>query len=299
MENKYITQATKGKTNAWRYALGIFATFIGVFIFSMPYSKILNQIADPEKLKDFNYLMTLMDSNRTLFYLMLPFLGGIIALYLIVTKVHKLSWINFTTSRLQIDFKRVFFSFFLWGGISLALILASAICYPKEIVLNFNASKFMVLFVVGVIMIPIQTSFEEYLFRGYLMQGLGLASKTNIFPLLVTSITFGLMHISNPEVAKLGYGIMAFYIGTGLFLGIITLMDQGMELALGFHAANNLITALMVTTDWTAFQTHAIFKDLSVPSFTIELLALSIIYPLLLVILAKKYNWKNWKEKLV
>ena len=30
-------------------------------------------------------------------------------------------------------------------------------------------------------------------------------------------------------------------------------MDEGMELALGFHAGNNLIIALMVTSDWTVF----------------------------------------------
>ena len=38
-----------------------------------------------------------------------------------------------------------------------------------------------------------------------------------------------------------------------------------MELALGFHAANNLFTALLVTADWTAFQTHSVLKDLSDP----------------------------------
>jgi hypothetical protein len=34
--------------------------------------------------------------------------------------------------------------------------------------------------------------------------------------------------------------MFVYYIGTGLFLGILTLMDEGMELALGFHA-NNLV----------------------------------------------------------
>jgi hypothetical protein len=36
-------------------------------------------------------------------------------------------------------------------------------------------------------------------------------------------------------------------------------MDEGMELALGFHA-NNTIVALLLTSDWTAFQTNSIFK---------------------------------------
>ena len=37
-------------------------------------------------------------------------------------------------------------------------------------------------------------------------------------------------------------------------------MDEGLELALGFHAANNLIAVLLLTADWTAFQTHSILR---------------------------------------
>jgi hypothetical protein len=94
---------------------------------------------------------------------------------------------------------------------------------------------------------------------------------------------------------------MVYYIGTGLFLGIMTLMDEGMELALGFHAANNLFTALLVTADWTAFQTHSILKDMSEPtsaSFTEIFMPVFIMFPLLLFIFSKKYNWTNWKDKL-
>jgi hypothetical protein len=49
------------------------------------------------------------------------------------------------------------------------------------------------------------------------------------------------------------------FIGTVVcFFGHIN-MDDGLELTLGFHAANNLIGALLL--DWTVFQTHSILKD--------------------------------------
>ena len=79
-------------------------------------------------------------------------------------------------------------------------------------------------------------------------------------------------------------------------------MDDGLELALGFHAANNLFTALLVTADWTAFQTHSIFKDMSDPTEAVlsDVLApVLIIFPILLFIFAKVYKWNNWKEKLI
>jgi hypothetical protein len=148
-------------------------------------------------------------------------------------------------------------------------------------------------------MIPIQTSVEELVFRGYLMQGFANLLYNKWFPLVMTSIIFGVMHIANPEVQKLGYITMVYYIGTGLFLGIITLMDDGMELSLGFHAANNLVGALLVTTDWSAFQTHSILKDVSEPNAGMDIvIPLIIVYPILLLIFSKLYGWTNWKEKL-
>jgi hypothetical protein len=131
------------------------------------------------------------------------------------------------------------------------------------------------------------------------MQGLGIATKTRWVPFIVTSVLFGLMHAANPEVEKLGPGVMIFYIGTGLLLGAMTLMDEGLELALGFHAANNIMAALLVTSSWTALQTDSVYIDISEPSFGItDILPIVIGYPLILFILGKIYKWNNWKERL-
>jgi hypothetical protein len=98
----------------------------------------------------------------------------------------------------------------------------------------------------------------------------------------------------------MGNIIMIYYVGTGLFLGILTLMDEGLELAIGFHAANNLSGALFVTTDWTVFQTNSILKDISEPQVGVDvILPILVVYPLLLFIFSKKYGWTNWKEKLM
>ena len=206
---------------------------------------------------------------------------------------------SLTTSRPKIDWKRVFFSFSIWAVITVTMIVASYYATPENFVWNFNSEKFFTFLVLALLLIPLQTSFEEYLFRGHLMQGLGLVTNSRLIPLLVTSILFGLMHIGNPEVGKVGYIIMVYYIGTGLFLGILTLMDEGLELALGFHAANNLVGALLLTADWTAFQTHSIFKDVSEPSAGFEIvLPVFVVFPLLLFLFAKVYKWNNWKARL-
>ncbi len=112
---------------------------------------------------------------------------------------------------------------------------------------------------------------EEYLFRGYLMQGFAKLTRNRWLPLILTSVIFGMLHVFNPEIDKLGMGLLFYYIGTGFFFGIMTLMDDGIELALGFHIANNLITALLVTADWTAFQTYSILNDIAEPTLIPEL----------------------------
>ncbi|MFN9115112.1 MAG: CPBP family intramembrane glutamate endopeptidase, partial [Bacteroidota bacterium] len=73
----------------------------------------------------------------------------------------------------------------------------------------------------------------------------------------------------------------------------------GLELAMGFHAANNLVGALLVTTDWTVFQTNSILKDLSEPTAGFDvLLPVVVIYPLLLFVFGRVYRWQDWRDKL-
>jgi membrane protease YdiL (CAAX protease family) len=240
-----------------------------------------------------------LDKNLQLFLLLIPFAVGLLGFWLVIKKLNERSLLSVTTSRSKIDWSRVFYAFAIWGMFSIVLIVGDYFIAPDSYEWNFNAKSFAILLVIAVALIPIQTSLEEYIFRGYLMQGFAGIFKNRWGPLVMTSIIFGCLHLFNPEVEKLGYGIMVYYIGTGLFLGILTLMDEGIELALGFHAANNLFTALLVTSSWTAFQTESILIDISEPSLGIELvLSLVVLYPILLFILSKKYGWTQWKTKL-
>ncbi len=293
-DNMFIAQGYKSKYSFWKY-LVIPGTFIGMMIFQYFLIDFLNidvnSIIQSEIEKK--------GSNQFLFESLLTFAFALGVLFFLVKYIHNQSIKSLTTSREKIDWKRVFFAFSLWATVTIVMVIIDYQMSPENYVWNFELNKFLGLAVIAIILVPLQTSFEEYLFRGYLMQGIGIAVKNRLVPLLVTSFIFGMMHIANPEVEKIGYIIMVYYIGTGLFLGIITLMDEGLELALGFHAANNLITALLVTANWTAFQTNSVLKDMSEPTAGIDvLIPVLVIFPILLFIFAKKYNWTNWKEKL-
>lgn len=296
----FIEQAYKAHHEFWRYLIGALCVFIASIIGQIP---LMIAIFAKEGLsvagKGQAYLMNVLDKNLTLFLVLFSFLVGLLALFLIVRTLHNQKIKDLTTSRKKVDWGRVFFGFSLIAIFTIVVTGYDYYTNPQDYVVTFQWAPFLVLFAIAVVFIPIQTSMEEYLFRGYLMQGFGMLAKNRWVPLVVTSVIFGGLHFANPEVGKLGNIIMLYYIGTGFFLGIITLMDEGMELALGFHAGNNLVGALLVTADWTAFQTHSILKDISDPSAGFDvLLPVLIIYPIFLLIMAKKYRWKNWGNKL-
>jgi len=290
----YIAQGYKSEYSFWKYLL-IPGGFIGLLILNVLVLKFLN--LDVEAIMQSE--IERKGSTRFFAENLVIFAVGLGMLFFWVKFIHKQTITSLTTSRNKIDWKRIFFAFILWGTITILFTVIGYQLSPENFQWNFEWNKFIVLAIVGILLVTLQTSFEDYLFRGYLMQGIGIAAKNKWVPLLITSFIFGIMHIANPEVEKIGYIIMVYYIGTGLFLGILTLMDEGMELALGFHAANNLITALLVTANWTAFQTDSILKDMSEPSAGADILIpVLVVFPILLFIFSKIYKWNNWKEKL-
>jgi membrane protease YdiL (CAAX protease family) len=298
----FIEQGIKSENKFWKYSIGsllvILASSIGQvpLILAVFAKSFMEEVPFPTESEE---IMKVLDSNLTLFLMLLSFAVALWALFLVIKYFHGQTILSVTTSRTKVDWNRILFSFSIWSTFTIVSILISYFLAPEDFQINFQPIPFLILVLISVLMFPIQTSTEEYVFRGYLMQGFGNLSKNKWFPLLLTSVIFGGMHIMNPEVTKMGYIVLVFYIGTGLLLGIMTLMDEGMELALGFHAANNLIGALLVTSDWSAFQTPSILKDISESSAGLDIiLPVVLIYPLILFILAKKYQWTNWKEKL-
>jgi membrane protease YdiL (CAAX protease family) len=293
----FIEQAYKGN-NAWWRVLVTTLLSTGIFIVSIIAFFLLPQ----EVIDKSNDFAKSLSNNISLLINLLPFAFLLGLLFLLVYALHNRSVLSLTTSRSKVDFKRLFFSF---GLIIAFTLLGFAISYymdSSQIKWNFHPTKFLTLFIISVILFPFQIGLEEYLFRGYLMQQIGVWARNRWTPLVLTSVFFGLLHGANPEVAEMGYGVMTFYIGTGFLLGIMTLMDEGMELSLGFHLGNNLMAALLITSDFSALQTDAVFrysaKTDPTDQLTEMIISMLIAYPLLLFILAKKYKWTNWKEKL-
>lgn len=299
----FIEKGHNAMNEPWRWIVGMIVIFLGCQLFgALPFgiAVVVKQIMDGSMgMMDEAAMMNTFSSNMTFFLLMISFVIGTVVWWIWIKYVHKLNWTQVTTSRPAFDWKRVFFAFTIVGVVAIASTVAGYYLEPQDYVWNYNPEKFAILCVLALILVPIQTTWEELFFRSYMMQGLGLMTGKRWVPFVATSFIFGMMHIFNPEVAKMGYIVMIWYVGTGVLLGLITLMDEGIELAVGFHAANNLFIALLVTADWTAFKTESLLKDISDPAVGIEIVfPILVYYPLLVLVFAKKYKWNDWKNKL-
>ena len=301
---RFIEMALEGRNEWWRYIATLFLVFFGwqfigvIPLFAFSYMK-ADSIQEWIEAAESAFLGMGIDSNLYLLLIIFSFIGGLVFLLIGVRVIHHRRLKGMVTSRSAVDWNRVLFGFAFWFLASVLLISLDYLAHPGDFMNNFKLVPFVILAVVSLVFIPFQTSFEELLFRGYLMQGFGLLFRNAWAPLLLTSVGFGLLHAFNPEVEKLGPMILLYYIGTGFLFGIITLLDQGTELALGMHAANNIVAAMIVTVDWAVFQTEALLIDKSEPSLGIEmLLPLLVVYPLAIFLLSRKYRWRDWKQRL-
>ena len=297
----FIDKLTFRKKHFGYYLLGSFIIIvfnqIGTIplIFSLPSDIILEPDSNPMD------IIKLLPSNLRFFLLMIPSLITVPGIWLVVVKLHELSFKTIVTRRKKIDYNKIIFSFLVWAAVVTTFFIIGYFITPENYELNFKLKEFLILFVIAILLVPVQTTVEELVFRGYLMQGFGGLFNSRLLALFFTSIIFGLLHLANPEVAALGNLILIQYLGYGFTLGIMTLMDDGLELAIGSHAANNLVIILLATSSWTVVETESIFRDLTDPEMITPayLLVPLIIFPIILYVFARKYSWKDWYGKLV
>ena len=274
--------------------LVVFFYFVGGFGLHIDY--VLNASAVSSETVDIQEYMSTIGSTRMFFWLLFPFLLVFIVFLLAIKWIHRRPILSVFTTRNRFDWGRVFFSFFL-VFIILLITTGIQIYFSEDIIWNLEWANFIPLVITSIVMIPFQTTIEELLFRGYLMQGLKTKLGSNIFAVLLSGCCFGLMHIGNPEIEVIGYHVLSYYIIIGIFLGCLAVFDNGLELSIGFHAANNIFAALIVSNDWQVFQTDALFLDYSTPEFSLKMLLLSIAFLLVLVFVFKRiYRRKPLKE---
>jgi len=301
MTNKYFLKAFQGNNNVWRYVAMIAIILVATQLGSIPFSivaaaKALSNGLDLNASTLTNFKLLGINSNLGLFLMTLSFVAGLIAFLLLIKPLHGRSIKDSLTGRNKFDFNRFFFAIAIWGGLMIVSFIISYTMNPDDYTIQFDANQFIILFFISIIFITLQATFEEVFFRGYLQQGLAVLTKNAWIPLILTSILFGALHMSNPEVKEYGVAVMLpQYVLLGLIFAICVIMDEGLEIAIGVHVINNVLGSLLVTHDSSVLQTASIFRAKVVdPVFSLyELIIFSIIF---LFIMTYKYKWGSFRK---
>jgi len=299
---KFIDLAENGNNTPLSYVSGILLIFILYFLGSLGILVDLHLNFPTLSIEsmDTEFYQT-MGHTRFLFWVLFPYLLVFIGVLLHHRWMHQRPILQAFTAMERFRWKRSFFAFFLILFLMLGMmyiqIYADSFNHGQAFTFQFNPSKFFPLLMVSLVMLPIQTTCEELLFRSYLLKGLKLRIQRTGTSILLSALMFGLMHIGNPEIQEIGYHMLVYYILSGLFLALITTVDDGLELAIGYHAANNLIAAIFVTTDWQVFRTDALFLNHEEPGDGwSSLIFLLILLPSLFLLFKRMYRWPSWKE---
>src|SRR5664280_899513 len=212
----HLESSFSGKNALWRYLLMILAVLaasntigsIPIFI-----SMGISSAADPAVLKrlaaDPNDLTVLgISSNTGLVMMLVPFIIALLAFILLVKPLNGRSLKKIINGTDSFRWNRFFISALIWVIMSAIYLFGCLKADPSNFSLNNKSATLIPLILISVLLIPFQAAFEEILFRGYLMQGFTVLFKNRFFPLIMTSVLFGLMHGMNPEVKAFGFWTM-------------------------------------------------------------------------------------------
>lgn len=293
---RYLECAYEQASAFWKYVVVLVVTFVlASFIGSIPLLVVIAvKTAQEGHFVGFSpsNLSTLgISPNILMLLLMIPLALGLFILIGFVWLFHKRSYKEIINGTNKVRWNRFFTGAVCWTILMLIIYIIEYIIDPANFVLQFDIVSFIPLVIISILIIPLQTSFEELAFRGYLAQGIGVLTKSRWMVLLIPSILFGLLHYDNPEVKEFGFWLMMpQYISFGLIFGLISILDDGIELAMGVHAANNIFLSILVTHSSSAFQTTAVFELQKVNPY-LEFLLLVLAGIVLITFLYKKYNW--------
>jgi membrane protease YdiL (CAAX protease family) len=293
---KFLDLAKLGRTSVGLYVGGVALLIILYILGNLPLLFDLQYnynglLFDPEN----PMFISTYGSVRLLFAMLLPFVLVFFGLVVYLRFAHQRPVLSIFTTAKRFRWWRFFFfsGFLLLFFFTTTFLEAQLTGDTQQIRWNFKFSEFWPLLCVGGLMIPLQAAAEELIFRVYALQGLYLRTKSAWASILISALLFAFMHISNPEIAAMGYELLLYYLMAGIFLALISVQDDGLELALAFHIFNNLFGVLVVSSSWHVFHTEALFLDQRPPgSLLLHLGSGLFIFAGLYFILAKKFNWK-------
>jgi membrane protease YdiL (CAAX protease family) len=245
----FLDLAREGKNEWWRYLVAI----AGITILTLVIATYFAIITGDFGLRFGGYpLADYIIGN-------LGFVALMMSMFVVVRVVHRRRFRTLITPWPRISWLRILIGFGLWIFLSAVVALVDYLLRPEIYQLSSNLPDMLLPALVVLVLTPIQTTTEELLFCGYLLQGLALLTRNSVILVMASGLLFMLAHLANPEVSAGLVPMMLSYAGFGILVAMVTIRTQGLELAIGVHAGNNLFSALIANYKDLALETASIF----------------------------------------
>lgn len=133
------------------------------------------------------------------------------------------------------------------AAIAALVLLATAVgalAAPPERQMAWSAWARLLLLALPLVLV--QTAAEEFLFRGYLMQGLAARFRTPLAWALLPAIAFGALHWDGTAYGADAWLAVVAATAVGLAFADVTAATGNLSAAIGLHFANNVAALLLV-----------------------------------------------------
>jgi membrane protease YdiL (CAAX protease family) len=243
LSNEFLELASRGRNAWWRYVISCIAAFLLAIVALAGTSLVLTalHLLPPDIADELT-----QPKHASVFFLGAGAVFGALTVGLIASAalfqrkhpgdiIGRWRWSLF------------FWGFGIWAALQCVLALIDFLIAPNGF--TITAARAMgpptISALVG---ISIQTFAEEFIFRGYLTQGILLVTKRVLPAAVISGILFGSVHIPNGIPQALNAVVF------GIVCALITIRIGGICLTFGLHLANNLFGAVVLVSTSDVFK---------------------------------------------
>jgi len=222
-----------------------------------------------------------LDMRYALVGVLFVFVIALLFFYVAVRRFHRAEFRAVLTGAGRFRWRRFAFGFGLWMGLAIFGELLAHFITGQTYQWQYDPGAFWPVVVIALCLLPLQVLFEEAFVRGYLLQMFSVVSGYAWIGVLLSSMVFAGLHGMNPEVGRFGmWAMMAYYFTVGVFLAVLSVVDNGLEQAIGIHLATNVFGALFVSYEGSALQTPALWKqtDVDISAMYFGFVLLAVVY---------------------
>ncbi|MDW8396545.1 MAG: type II CAAX endopeptidase family protein, partial [Anaerolineae bacterium] len=222
----FIALTEEGKNALWRYALSfvliVAIVLAGSSVITLPIT-----------------LGAVPESSTVGFALELLGMGAMLLGALLVTRLlHGRSPSTLFGVARRLNWMVILSSGAVWAVLMAISVGINFVLSPQQFTVNAKFVEFLPTLLVGLVLIPLQTSAEEVLFRGYLLQAIGRVVRPPVLLSVVNGVLFVVPHLGNPEAQQETWLAAVQWFMGGFLPALLTLRHGTLDAALGIHAAN-------------------------------------------------------------